>query len=174
MSKRSKRRRRESERHYRVYAIELSDPCPRRRSDLPWVYVGYTSKSPWQRFQVHRAGRRHASPVVTRYGVRLRPDLYGHLIAFRVEADAIRAERKLRQDLLDKGHSVRGGKPGLFDAHVPEDNPKRPRRTRTRRASFPGPSRTIIVEPITIPDKEAEPVEVPAEEPEREPAEVPA
>jgi hypothetical protein len=41
-------------------------------------------------------------------------------------------------------------------------------------ASLPGPSRTIIVEPLTAPEKESEPVEVPAEEPEREPAEVPA
>jgi hypothetical protein len=41
-------------------------------------------------------------------------------------------------------------------------------------SSLPGPSRTIIVEPITTPEKESEPVEVPIEEPEREPVEVPA
>lgn len=105
-----------------MYAIELSDPRPRRRRDLPWVYVGYTSKTPWQRFQVHRAGGRLSSRVVMRYGVRLRPDFTMHLTAFRAQEDAIRAERRLRQELLDKGYSVEGGKPGLFDAHVREDS----------------------------------------------------
>lgn len=41
-------------------------------------------------------------------------------------------------------------------------------------SSLPGPSRTIIVEPITIPEREPDPVEVPVEEPEREPVELPA
>src|SRR5688500_6698530 len=100
MSKQCKRRRRESERHYRVYAIELADPRPRRQPGLPWVYVGYTSKTPRQRFHVHRAGGRHSARVVTRYGVRLRPDLTRHLPAFRTQEDAIRAERRLRQKLL--------------------------------------------------------------------------
>ena len=109
---------RSPQRRYRVYVIELDDLGPRRNPDLPWVYVGYSSKTPRQRFAQHRVGGRLASNVVTRHWVKRRPDLYGHLPAFRTRPEALQAERQLRQELLDKGYSVRGGTPGAFDPPV--------------------------------------------------------
>ena len=105
-------------RKYRVYVIELTDLGPRRNPNLPWVYVGYSSRTPRQRFKQHREGGMLASNVVNRYWVKRRPDLYKHIPVLHTREDAIRAERKLRQELLDKGYSVRGGEPGLFDSDV--------------------------------------------------------
>jgi GIY-YIG catalytic domain-containing protein len=114
-----------AKRWYRVYVIELDDPRPRPNPDLPWVYVGYTAKTRRERFKVHREGGRNASKAVTRYWVRLRPDLYRHVRGLRSRDDALRAERKLRQELLDSGYNVRGGEPGPFDSDV-VDGPRSP------------------------------------------------
>lgn len=61
-------------RHW-VYVILLHDA---RRSD-PWgLYVGQTSRDPDLRFDQHKTGYK-ASGAVRRFGVRLVPDLTGHL-----------------------------------------------------------------------------------------------
>jgi hypothetical protein len=36
-------------------------------------------------------------------------------------------------------------------------------------ATLPGPSKTITVEPVEVPEREPEPVELPRREPEKEP-----
>jgi hypothetical protein len=62
-----------------VYVILLHDA--RRR--LPWgLYVGQTSRDPDWRFDQHKAGYKASGPV-RRFGVRLLPDLTGHLNPLR-------------------------------------------------------------------------------------------
>jgi predicted GIY-YIG superfamily endonuclease len=89
--------------HHRVYVVELS--IPGRAG--PCVYVGLTGLSPEARLAEHRRGHR-ASRHVRRHGVRLRPDLYGHLgvMSYR---EGQRAERELRRALLARGFCVFGG-----------------------------------------------------------------
>jgi hypothetical protein len=58
-----------------VYVILLHDPQKRQ----PWgLYVGQTSRDPDWRFDQHKAGYK-ASSSVRRFGVRLLPELVGHL-----------------------------------------------------------------------------------------------
>lgn len=62
-----------------VYVVLLHDP---RRSE-PWgLYVGQTSRDPDLRFDQHKAGYK-ASGAARRFGVRLLPDLVGHLNPMR-------------------------------------------------------------------------------------------
>src|SRR5665647_3232954 len=71
--------------HHNVYVVELASAIllePRfRRSNpdyrigQPCVYVGMTGLDPDERFDKHKAGVR-ANRFVTRYGVRLMPELY--------------------------------------------------------------------------------------------------
>jgi len=62
-----------------VYVVLLHDP---RRSE-PWgLYVGQTSRDPDLRFDQHKAGYK-ASGAARRHGVRLLPDLVGHLNPMR-------------------------------------------------------------------------------------------
>ncbi|MFO1013477.1 MAG: hypothetical protein U1E50_06905 [Caulobacteraceae bacterium] len=62
-----------------VYAILLHDP---RRTEAWGVYVGQTSRDPDQRFDQHKTGYK-ASGAVRRFGVRLMPELTGHLNPMR-------------------------------------------------------------------------------------------
>ncbi len=71
--------------HYHVYVIELSkdvllEPHFRKSNpdyvqSQPCVYVGMTCLDPDVRFHKHKAGIQ-ANSYVTKYGLRLRPDLY--------------------------------------------------------------------------------------------------
>lgn len=62
-----------------VYVALLHDS---RRGE-PWgLYVGQTSRDPDLRFDQHKAGYK-ASGAVRRFGVRLLPDLVGHLNPMR-------------------------------------------------------------------------------------------
>ena len=75
-----------------VYVILLHNPARRD----PWgLYVGQTSRDPDQRFDQHKAGYK-ASGAVKRFGVRLLPELVGHLNPLRqwesVEIEAALAE----------------------------------------------------------------------------------
>jgi predicted GIY-YIG superfamily endonuclease len=58
-----------------VYVVLLHDPARLGRWGL---YVGQTSRDPDLRFDQHKAGYK-ASRAVTRYGVRLVPNLVDHL-----------------------------------------------------------------------------------------------
>jgi predicted GIY-YIG superfamily endonuclease len=62
-----------------VYVILLED---RRRACRWGLYVGETSRDPDLRFDQHKAGYK-ASRYVTRFGVRLLPDLTQHLNPLR-------------------------------------------------------------------------------------------
>lgn len=71
--------------HYHVYVIELSRDVlyeakfrknnPNYVEGKPCVYVGMTGLDPDVRFDKHMAGIQ-ANSYVTRYGLRLLPDLY--------------------------------------------------------------------------------------------------
>lgn len=83
---------------YGIYVIELDERANRHFDlpldlPLPVVYVGQSWHSPEHRFRQHMKGVRLASKVVTRYGVRLRPDLYRHLarVETRPEAEDLEA-----------------------------------------------------------------------------------
>jgi hypothetical protein len=76
----------------RVYVIELEAAAGRRRdSRIPWVYVGSSARDPEIRFDQHRRGYKSAG-LVKRFALRLRPDLYDDLPAFRRAKDALAAE----------------------------------------------------------------------------------
>ena len=80
--------------HHNVYVV-LLDPAvgriravrtanPDRKRKKPCVYVGMTGLTPEERFANHKAGIK-AAAVVTRYGIRLLPELYTHLNPYRMK-----------------------------------------------------------------------------------------
>lgn len=98
----------------RVYVIELDREVvterrfvrenPRRDPAKPCVYVGSTCLTPEERFQAHMRGHK-ANPFVYRYGIRLRPDLYGQYPDLtRDEAEL--SERELALALRRQGYGV--------------------------------------------------------------------
>jgi predicted GIY-YIG superfamily endonuclease len=100
---------------WNVYVIELSDEVlkhkrfceenPNRNPDLPCLYVGYSDKSPHNRFEEHKAGIRSNS-YVERYHVKLRSDLFEKYNPIRSKAGAERMEETLAKKLQDQGHGV--------------------------------------------------------------------
>ena len=73
----------------------------------PCVYVGMTGLTPEERFANHKAGTK-AAWVVTRYGLRLLPELYEHLNPMPYQA-AAEMEKDLAEDLRRAGYTVTGG-----------------------------------------------------------------
>lgn len=95
-------------RHYSVYVIELDPRAgPGPSHDTPCVYVGMTGLPIGERFQNHLRGYK-AARVVTRYGRRLRPDLY-HGLNPMTYAQALEAEAKVAAALRGQGFIVFGG-----------------------------------------------------------------
>ena len=103
--------------HHNVYVV-LLDPAvgklrsvraanPKRDRKKPCVYVGMSGLDPEERFANHKAGIKAAS-VVTRYGIRLLPELYAHLNPLPYEA-AAQIEQDLAEDLRRSGYTVTGG-----------------------------------------------------------------
>jgi hypothetical protein len=87
----------------RVYVIELDRSAGRRRDPrIPWVYVGSSARSPQQRFDQHLRGYKSAR-LVKRHALRLRPDLYEDLGAFKGSKSACRAEKRRARELADCG-----------------------------------------------------------------------
>jgi hypothetical protein len=87
----------------RVYVIELDRAAGRRRDPrIPWVYVGSSARSPEERFAQHQRGYKSAR-LVKRHALRLRPDLYEDLGAYRGSKAACRAETKRARELADCG-----------------------------------------------------------------------
>ena len=105
------------ERHHNVYVV-LLDPAvgrirrirrenPNREVRKPCVYVGMTGLTPEERFANHKQGIK-AAWAVTRYGIRLLPELYAHLNPMPYEA-AVQMEMDLAEDLRMAGYTVTGG-----------------------------------------------------------------
>jgi predicted GIY-YIG superfamily endonuclease len=105
------------EHHHNVYVV-LLDPAvgklrsvraanPKRDSKKPCIYVGMSGLDPEERFANHKAGIKAAS-VVTRYGIRLLPELYAHLNPMPFGA-AVQMEQDLADDLRRAGYTVTGG-----------------------------------------------------------------
>lgn len=83
--------------HY-VYIALLED----RRRACPWgLYVGETSRDPDLRFDQHKTGYK-ASGQVTRFGVRLLPELVEHLNPLR-RWEAVELEAALAEELTRAG-----------------------------------------------------------------------
>jgi hypothetical protein len=111
------RAQRTAEHHHHVYVVLLKPAAKRLRlvratnpdRDVakPCVYVGMTGLTPEVRFRNHLRGIK-AAAVVTRYGVRLLPELYSHLNPMPFEA-AAQMERDLAEDLRRAGYTVTGG-----------------------------------------------------------------
>jgi predicted GIY-YIG superfamily endonuclease len=95
-----------------VYVVEL-DPKGCKNPGKGFVYVGQTSKTPEERFEEHKKGRRNRrgplfSPVVKNYGLNLRMDLApGTKFFNRVSAEA--AEKRWCRKLKDEGYRAAGG-----------------------------------------------------------------
>lgn len=107
----------EAAHHHNVYVVLLDAAVgrirkvkalnPKRKAELPCVYVGMTGLNPEERFANHKAGVK-AAWVVKRYGVRLLPELFAHLNPMPFEA-AARMEVDLAEDLRRAGYTVTGG-----------------------------------------------------------------
>ena len=103
--------------HHNVYVVLLSDDVvkhpsvlrlnPQRDPIKPCVYVGMTGIPVDHRFENHKTGYKSAW-VVSKYGVRLMPELYEHLNPMPFEA-AVQMERELAEDLRAQGYTVTGG-----------------------------------------------------------------
>jgi len=81
-----------------VYVILLRDPARMGRWGL---YVGQTSRDPDLRFDQHKAGHK-ASRAVTRFGVRLLPQLVEHLNPMQAW-ESLDLEAALAQGFRDAG-----------------------------------------------------------------------
>lgn len=100
--------------HYHVYVIELSKDVlleakfrknnPGYVQGQPCVYVGMTGLDPDVRFDKHKAGIQ-ANSYVTKYGLRLLPDLYEGFNPMRYE-DAQAREVEVGIDLRSAGFGV--------------------------------------------------------------------
>jgi hypothetical protein len=100
--------------HHHVYVVELSDRVwdepafrkanPDHRFARPCVYVGMTGLDPDLRFDRHKAGVQ-ANRFVTRYGLRLLPELYEVYNPMPYEA-AREMEVELAIGLREGGYAV--------------------------------------------------------------------
>lgn len=88
-----------------VYVVLLHDA----RRPEPWgLYVGQTSRDPDWRFDQHKTGYK-ASGAVRRFGVRLLPDMTGHLNPMRAW-EALELEAALAEGFIAAGAPwVEGG-----------------------------------------------------------------
>lgn len=95
-----------------VYVVEL-DPKGTKNPGKGFVYVGQTSRTPEERFEQHKKGKRNKrgplfSPVVRKWGLRLRMDLAPDTVYFdRKSAES--AEKRWAQKMRGDGYHVVGG-----------------------------------------------------------------
>jgi len=100
--------------HHRIYCIELAPAVrsqgrfrrqnPQARHDATCLYVGSTGLEPAVRFQNHLRGHK-GCPLVRRYGVHLKPDLFADFPAMTWE-DALATETAYAQELRELGYAV--------------------------------------------------------------------
>lgn len=114
MAKRSRRTRRDAGLHHRVYCVELHTKVRGERRfqrqnryttpSMTCLYVGSTGIDPVARFENHLRGHK-GCPLVKKYGVRLRPDLYADFPAMTWK-DAVATEVAWAQELRELGYAV--------------------------------------------------------------------
>ena len=89
-----------------VYVVQLKGIPGGTGND---VYVGMTGLTPEERYANHKRGYKAGKKIVTRYGVKLLPELYDHLNPM-TRAEAERMEKEiLPRELTAKGFKVYGG-----------------------------------------------------------------
>jgi hypothetical protein len=100
---------------WHVYVIELKGSVgPRMNPQLPWVYVGQTSRDVELRYRQHADGVRNSrgplySRAANQHHLCLRPDLYENEPTLFSADDAKHAEREFADRLRRAGYSVKGG-----------------------------------------------------------------
>jgi len=115
MANRKKRKKGVPPEDRNVYVIEL-DPAVLQKKDFaeanpdrdpakPCLYVGMTSKTPEERFRVHKSDSPKRSNKVHKYGIVLMPKLYKKFNPL-TWADAVEKEKELAETLRKKGHAV--------------------------------------------------------------------
>ena len=72
------------------------------------VYVGMTGLTPEQRFENHKRGYKAGKKWVTKYGVRLLPELYQHLNPLSREDADLMEKETLPNELRRRGYKVYG------------------------------------------------------------------
>jgi hypothetical protein len=90
--------------HHFVYVVELQSVPRGTGRD---VYVGMTGLNPEERFANHKRGYK-ASRIVTKYGLRLLPELYEHMNPMSY-ASAVKMEILYAELLRRRGFNVFGG-----------------------------------------------------------------
>ncbi|HMS71320.1 MAG: ribose-5-phosphate isomerase [Saprospiraceae bacterium] len=108
---------------YHVYVIELSKKVftenakfraanPQFNGVLECLYVGMTSKTPYERFDQHKNGVLSkkgvdiSAAIVKKYGLYLRPSLYNHLGPYDTQEEALAMEEKLALELRRQRYAV--------------------------------------------------------------------
>jgi len=89
-----------------VYVVQLEEVPGGTGKD---VYVGMTGLTPAQRYAGHKRGKRAGKKIVTRYGVKLLPELYDHLNPLSWEEANKMEKETLPRELMAKGFKVYGG-----------------------------------------------------------------
>ena len=90
--------------HHFIYVVELQGVPRGTGRD---VYVGMTGLAPEERFANHKKGYK-ASRIVTKYGLRLLPELYEVFNPMPFDV-AVAMEAELAEDLRRQGYTVAGG-----------------------------------------------------------------
>ena len=110
------------ETNYSIYVIELDksilelkkfrEENPNYIEGKPCVYVGYTSKTPEERFEQHITGAKNKkgysiySKKVKKYGLRLKPRLYNSHNPIKSQDEAMKMEVKKARRLRKRGYAV--------------------------------------------------------------------
>jgi len=90
---------------FNVYVVQLEEVPEGTGKD---VYVGMTGLTPEERYADHKRGYKAGKKIVTRYGVKLLPELYDHLNPM-IREEANRMEKEtLPRELTAKGFKVYG------------------------------------------------------------------
>ena len=111
-----------TKKNYSIYVIELNpkvlnikkfrDKNPDFIAGKPCVYVGYTSKTPEERFAEHKVGMRKGSlrwhnPYAKKFGMRLKPRLFKHQNDQKMtQQEAIDMEIEKARRLRKRGYAV--------------------------------------------------------------------
>jgi len=101
---------------YSIYVIELKKDVLKHRKfkeanpnyipGKPCVYVGYTSKTPEERFEIHKAGTKISASYAKKYGFRLRPRLYRVHNPMSSRKEALAMEKEKARRLRNRGYGV--------------------------------------------------------------------